>query len=87
MFDFLKKEKEVKEVSFSDKLNSVKQVFKEAYEGAIQLNESITLDNKNKQNEINAIQAQIDFNNKVLEGTIKLLKAHSSPSFQYQGLT
>ena len=48
MFDFLKKEKEVKEVSFSDKLNSVKQVFKEAYEGAIQLNESITLDNKNK---------------------------------------
>ena len=57
MFDFLKKEKEVKEVNFSDKLNSVKQVFKEAYEGAIQLNESITLDNKNKQNEINAIQA------------------------------
>ena len=29
--------------------------------------ESITLDKKNKQNEINAIQAQIDFNNKVLE--------------------
>ena len=67
MFDFLKKEKEVKEVNFSDKLNSVKQVFKEAYEGRIQLNESITLDNKNKQNEINAIQAQIDFNNKVLK--------------------
>ena len=65
MFDFLKKNKKVE--NFSDKLNSVKQVFKEAYEGAIQLNESITLDNKNKHNEIYAIQAQIDFNNKVLE--------------------
>ena len=76
MFDFLKKEKEVKEVSFSDKLNSVKQVFKEAYEGAIQLNESITLDNKNKQNEINAIQAQIDFNNKVLEDSTHFVGKH-----------
>ena len=74
MFDFLKKEKEVKEVNFSDKLNSVKQVFKEAYEGAIQLNESITLDNKNKQNEINAIQAQIDFNNKVLEDSTYFIR-------------
>ena len=71
---FLKKKKEAKEVSFSDKLNSVKQVFKEAYEGAIQLNESITLDNKNKQNEINAIQAQIDFNNKVLEDSTHFVR-------------
>lgn len=53
-------------INFASKLDSVKAVFKEAYEGAIQLNESITLDNKQKQNEIDAIQAQIDFNNKVL---------------------
>lgn len=67
MFDFLKKKKEVKVATFANQLASVKQVFKNAYDGATELIASIVLDNKNKQNEINAIQAQIDFNNKVLE--------------------
>ena len=62
-----KKKKSVPVKSFSEKLSDIKGIFKSAYEGAIELNNEITEDNKVKKIEIEAIQAQIDFNNKVLE--------------------
>lgn len=68
MFDFLKKKKEVVKIAtFADQLSSIKQVFKDAYDGASALNDAILLDNKNKEVEINTIQSKIDFNNKVLK--------------------
>lgn len=67
-----------KKPNFAAQLDNVKQVFKDALEGAIELNESITLDNKQKQNEIDALNAQIDFNNKVLNDSTNFVGKLSS---------
>ena len=58
---------EKKSKSFAEQLAAVKSIFKSSYEQAIQLNQAIAEDTKVKQNEIAAIQTQIDFNTKISE--------------------
>lgn len=62
-----------KSKSFAEQLAAVKSIFKSSYEQAIRLNSAIAENTKVKQNEIAAIQTQIDFNTKVAEDNTKYI--------------
>lgn len=60
--------------SFAEQLADVKNIFRTSYEQAMALNSSIAEDTKVKQNEIVAIQSQIDFNTKVAEDNSRYIE-------------
>lgn len=59
--------------SFAEQLAEVKNIFKTSYDQAIALNAQIAEDTKIKQNEIAAIQTQIEFNSRVAEDNSKYI--------------